>query len=107
MPQTAITTVCATPRVVRLARVFTAGSLSTWGLTGLADDAQLVVSELVTNAVKASVCRATVTVCLWTDGRGLLIEVQDSSPGIPVLVDPCPDEDGGRGLAVVAGLSHG
>ncbi len=69
------------------------------------DDAVLVVSELVTNAVKNSAINAAVKVWLWTDGQRLLIEVRDMGPGIPLLVDPTPDEDGGRGLAVVNALS--
>src|SRR5689334_12165508 len=36
----------------RIARDFTCDTLQTWGLTTLADDATMVVSELVTNAIR-------------------------------------------------------
>jgi anti-sigma regulatory factor (Ser/Thr protein kinase) len=74
-------------------------------MPSLVEDATSVVSELVTNAVKASADYATVAVWLWTDGLSVLIEVRDAAPGIPVLIAPTADDDGGRGLAVVAGLS--
>jgi len=94
----------AVPHEVRIARVFTAANLDRWGMPAVTDNAVLVVSELVTNAVKNSADGAAVKLWLWTDGQRLLIEVRDSGPGIPLLVDPSPDEDSGRGLAVVASL---
>src|SRR5215471_8624981 len=88
---------------VRIARIFTEANLLRWGMPGLVDEAVLVVSELVTNAVKYST--GTVKLWLWTDGQRLLIEVRDSGQDIPFLVDSALDEEGGRGLAVVAALS--
>src|SRR5262245_16854371 len=39
----------------RIARDFTSDTLRTWGLAALADDAVVVVSELVTNAIRHGV----------------------------------------------------
>jgi anti-sigma regulatory factor (Ser/Thr protein kinase) len=73
----------------------------------LTEDVELVVSELVTNAVKASAKETDdVAVWLWADGQSnLLIEVHDFGAGIPLLVDPADDETSGRGLLLVAALS--
>jgi anti-sigma regulatory factor (Ser/Thr protein kinase) len=47
-------TLAATLTAVSRARQFALFTLKRWGLAALAEDAQLVVSELVTNAVQAS-----------------------------------------------------
>lgn len=89
-----------------------------WGLSGLADTAELVVSELVTNAVQAyarMTTRADQTtvpvIGLWitSDLIALTIHVWDASPEMPVFRDTAPDEENGRGLMLVDGLSkeHG
>lgn len=105
MPDTNILNIRAEPKAVRSARVFTSDNLAKWGMSDLTDDAVLVVSELVTNAVNASTDCDDVAVWLWTDGDSVLIEVRDSAPGIPLLVEATPDENYGRGLFLVAALS--
>jgi anti-sigma regulatory factor (Ser/Thr protein kinase) len=75
---------------------------------GLADNAELLVSELVTNAVAAS--RSTgsgsaVRLWLLSDTARLLILVQDASPHRPVRADPGPDAEHGRGLLLVEAIS--
>ena len=84
-----------------------------WGLADLADTAELLASELVTNAVQASqrlprtaelaavpVIRLRVT----SDGACLVIHVWDGSDQMPVLEDAAADEENGRGLMLVATL---
>lgn len=74
----------------------------------LADDSAMIVSELVTNAIDASVVlpeRPPVTVRLLANASCLLIEVWDQSPGDPAPREAKADDEGGRGLAVVAALS--
>ena len=95
----------AMPSAVKLARRFTARNLLAWNMPGLADDAPLVVSELVTNAIKASwlVHAGTVVVWFWANGGELLIEVWDASPQPPTPVAE-PADEGGRGLGIVAAL---
>jgi hypothetical protein len=84
-----------------------------WGLAGLADTAELLTSELVTNAVQASkrlkirADLATVPVIrLWvtSDGVSLIIHVWDASDQMPVLKDFAADDENGRGLLLVAAL---
>jgi len=95
----------ATPSAVRQARVFTAINLRRWGAIGFIEDALLIVSELVTNAVNASTDRDEVSVWVATDGVSVHIEVRDRAPGIPLVFDPALDHETGRGMFVVATLS--
>ena len=85
-----------------------------WGLNGLADSTELLVSELVTNAVKATAgqeAQAAVRLRLSSDNARVLIEVCDADPRPPAPKDlgedgtPDPQEEGGRGLFLVAALS--
>ena len=84
------------------------------GLNGLAESTELPVSELVTNAVKATAERedqAAVRLRLSSDNARVLIEVWDADPQPPAPKDlgedgtPDPQEEGGRGLFLIAALS--
>ncbi|MEV6959394.1 ATP-binding protein [Streptomyces sp. NPDC051207] len=82
--------------------------LADWGVTGeLADGVTLLANELVTNAVthcRVSYARTRVTLTLH--GTELLLEVSDPDRDrLPRLHEPHPDEEGGRGLALVAALA--
>jgi anti-sigma regulatory factor (Ser/Thr protein kinase) len=81
-----------------------------WGLADLADTAELLVSELVTNAVQASAKLRTAgspVIHLWvtSDRTSMVIHVWDASEQMPVRRDTGGhDEDGGRGLLLVETL---
>ena len=81
-----------------------------WGLPALADNIELIVSELVTNASRAAgISRSdglTAVVRMWifSDLRCVLIRVWDSSAQMPVRRDAGLDEEGGRGLMLVEHL---
>ncbi|WP_313896170.1 SpoIIE family protein phosphatase [Streptomyces sp. YIM 98790] len=81
------------------ARSLVRRTLRDWGLEQLTEPAVLVVSELVTNAVRHA--RGPVGVRLVRGAR-LLVEVSDSLPDPPQARDAAPDDEGGRGLALVA-----
>jgi anti-sigma regulatory factor (Ser/Thr protein kinase) len=85
------------------ARRFAASQLVEWGRRDMVDDASLVVSELVTNAVVR--CDDPVELHLVLAGSVLRIEVRDAARGDPDVADQSPDRIGGRGLAIVAALS--
>ena len=70
----------------------------------VASDAQLVVSELTTNAVMHAQSAPTV-IATFDDGR-LRIEVHDHDPRPPQLGDR-PGADGGWGLRIVAAAADG
>jgi anti-sigma regulatory factor (Ser/Thr protein kinase) len=96
------------PSAVPCARLHAASVLTEWGLRDLADDAALVVSELMTNAVTASAAlpaRPPVLLHLTAGERCLRVEVHDCSPLEPLLRAPDAGAEHGRGLAVVAALS--
>lgn len=80
------------------------------GVTGLADTAELILSELVTNALRHastgedSLIEPRLT-CL-PDGS-LRIEVHDADPTRPEARVPDAAADSGRGLALVDALTGG
>lgn len=88
---------------VAAARHFVALELSVHGLDDAVPDACLVVSELVTNAVRHAGSRFSVTVDV-TD-RALLLSVTDPSSTLPTPMHATPLHDSGRGLRIVAELS--
>ena len=96
------------PGAVPCARLHAVSVLHEWGLRHLADDAELIVSELITNAVDASVVlpeRPPIALRLLADEQALVIEVWDSSPLDLEPRKADADDECGRGLTVVAALS--
>lgn len=69
----------------------------------LLDDALLVVSELVTNAVKHG--DGEITLRLWPGPDLVRIEVTDESPRYPEPVESDLDDEAGRGLQIVGALA--
>lgn len=69
------------PCAVRTARALVAEALHAWGRTGLLDDAALVVSELVTNAL---VHGAPPVMLMLNCDNDLIIEVADAGGDLPV-----------------------
>ena len=96
-------------RSVATARAFVRDTLQGWGLADVVDDAVVLTSELVTNAVVHAGTTAEV-LCLRSDDA-VRIEVVDHYPEreLPVQ-DPShsfsnPDREGGRGLMLCAALA--
>ncbi|MGW5925214.1 ATP-binding protein [Streptomyces anulatus] len=88
-------------RLVRLA-------LDVWGLTEVQVDAELVVSELLTNAVLHARRGDSVRVTATRLGEGRVrIAVVDLSKEQPSPRDAGGDQESGRGLDIVATLSGG
>lgn len=73
------------------------------GGTGVRDEALLVTSEMLTNAVRA--CRSNLTLRIEVHRRWLKIEVSDDSPALAVKRQPGPEDTHGRGLDIIARLS--
>jgi hypothetical protein len=78
-----------------------AGALFRPGVT-VPDDAVLVVSELVTNSMRAGARRCSVELQLSADAVELV--VFDDAPGDPRLGAPDESSDHGRGLPIVDAL---
>jgi anti-sigma regulatory factor (Ser/Thr protein kinase) len=90
------------------ARRHVTGTLARWGLGDVADDAQLVTSELVTNAIAASAAlpfRADVGLLVAACPGQLILLVWDASQDRPVRRGDDDDAVAGRGLGIVAALT--
>lgn len=86
------------------ARRFVAMVLSELGQPDLVEDARLIASELVTNAV-INAPNHPIRLAIWQMGALLDIEIWDCSPKPPVHLDPDLLADSGRGLHIVEELS--
>ncbi|WP_329315789.1 MULTISPECIES: SpoIIE family protein phosphatase [unclassified Streptomyces] len=93
----------ADPSQVAGVRAAATRQLSDWGLDELAFAAELMLSELVTNAVRYGT--EPIQVRLVHD-RTLICEVSDGSSTAPHLRRAATTEEGGRGLFLVAQLAH-
>ena len=89
-------------------RAWTAALLREWRLKHLADTAQLVVSELLTNAVHASTVLnwPVIQLSLASDRHRVLVLVRDYNPGAPYVRHADADDEGGRGLMLVETISE-
>ena len=108
----------ALPASVRSARLHARNSLRKWDMAYLADTAELLVSEIVTNAVRASApiahqqCETgqaprpqQMRLWLTSDRHSVLIQVWDSDHHHPVPRDVGADAEDGRGLLLIETLS--
>lgn len=98
----------ALPGAVPCARYHCRLVLWEWHLTGLAHNAELLVSELVTNAVTASRSAGSdspIQLLLLSDTARAVIMVWDASPHLPVRAEPGTDAETGRGLLLVEMIS--
>ena len=109
----------AYPTAIPCARLHARLVVTEWGLEAFADAAELVVSELVTNAVQAAdgLMRSTydgqrraglppVRLWLQSDHRCLVVLVWDGSDQMPRRVAPDQESQGGRGLWLVEARSE-
>jgi anti-sigma regulatory factor (Ser/Thr protein kinase) len=87
----------------RRARTLIRKPMRRWGLTELIPTAELLVSELVTNAVRYA--QGKIGLRLVLEG-GLVCEVLDDSAALPRLRHPDDDDERGRGLQVVSQLAQ-
>lgn len=85
------------------ARAFVSHQLRLHHLDYLAADAELVVSELVTNAVLHA--RTHLVVSISQSPQRVRLAVHDNSPSFPVPRDAEPTDAGGRGMSLVEAYS--
>jgi anti-sigma regulatory factor (Ser/Thr protein kinase) len=71
----------------------------------LRQDTELLVSELVANAIRHG--RPPITLHVRPHPPGILVAVRDEGPQLPVLpsAPPGPDQPTGRGLLIIAALA--
>ena len=84
--------------------------LAEWGLAELAEIAELLVSEIITNALRASRALrqplpSPVHLWLRADRLRLVATVWDANPQPPIRTEADHDAASGRGLKIVDALS--
>ena len=105
------------PEEARSARHFVRELLTCWGLGYLSDDAELIIAELVGNAVRHGMSATPQAFALGLDGPALrlcllrrvgevMLAVTDPSAEAPAPQDPSADGESGRGLQIVGALSY-
>jgi anti-sigma regulatory factor (Ser/Thr protein kinase) len=98
----------ALPSAVPCARLHARLLMREWGRPELAENVEILVSELVTNAVHATrSLKLTCPVRLWllSEKARVLVLVHDAGPRSPVRVDASGEAETGRGLLLVEALS--
>ncbi|MER5197839.1 ATP-binding protein [Streptomyces sp. NPDC002755] len=93
------TEVAALRRIMRL-------HLGIWGLQEVVDDAQLCVSELVSNVITHVGPGTPATLAVSMSGVHLRIEVHDpDARALPTLLDANTESESGRGMALVGAIA--
>ncbi len=102
----------ARPESAKAARDFTRVTLQQWGLGRHSDMAELVVSELVTNALRHGLLSASrmlgehpVGLRLLRNDPYLICVVTDPGSAGPLRIETCAGAESGRGLQVVQACS--
>jgi hypothetical protein len=101
------------PQAARAARRLTRDTFRDWGLLSLADDAEIIVGELVANAVTHAAPsavghgpdRGSLSLRLMRRTSEVVCAVLDPSHAAPVLKSPGGAEEAGRGLHMVDTVS--
>ena len=90
---------------VRLARRATRDALAAWQLADLEEDAVLLVSELVTNAIRHAVDTGAIGLELTSADTWLRLEVQDGDPHWRLKPSSPDDDESGFGFVLVDSLA--
>jgi anti-sigma regulatory factor (Ser/Thr protein kinase) len=100
-------TLAATTSAPGIARDLVEHKLSAWGYARAVDEAQLIVSELATNAVVATKDEAAVIrIYMALMSETIILGVIDHAEGSPQLAEQVDETDiSGRGLHILAALS--
>ncbi len=105
------------PEECRNARQFVRELLTCWGLSYLSDDAELIIAELVGNAVRhglraapqirrAGASPSALRLCLLRRVGEVMLAVTDPSDDIPQPKAASDSGESGRGLQIVGALSY-
>jgi hypothetical protein len=111
-PRVALCTLGADARSVRNARDFATATMARWGASQRGEDVVIVVSELLTNALRhalpdsgESSARSQIRLGLLQPGPCVLCVVADPSRRLPVPKEPGCLAETGRGLHVIGALA--
>ena len=90
---------------VRLARQVTRDALATWHLGQLEEAAVLLVSELVTNAVRHAADTGAIGLELASTGTRLRMEIQDGDPSWREMDSLADCDESGYGFLLVDSIA--
>jgi anti-sigma regulatory factor (Ser/Thr protein kinase) len=95
----------ADPLGPRQARAFVAAFLKAWGLADLVERAELLTSEVVTNAIVHA--HSPVHLVVAAQSSSVVVEVKDATAQTQVVVEgeEVAEADHGRGMVIVDALS--
>jgi serine/threonine-protein kinase RsbW len=88
-------------RSVPIARWLLDQLLIVWNQTALAEDARIVLSELLTNAIRHAPSSRCLHLYIQSHGDRLYLAIDDNSPDPPVLRPDAQQALDGRGLRIV------
>lgn len=95
---------------VKAARELVMSTLREWGMAQLAGDVELVVSELVTNALRHAGgvpgCESAIQLSAMRRGGELVCAVRDGNDSLPMQRDPDFMAETGRGLHLISCFSR-
>jgi len=97
-------TLSSMPTIAAQARAHVREQLADWSLSDLSDTAELLVSELVTNALRYG--RGDIGLRMLRGARNLVCEISDGLESAPKLRTVHYSDEGGRGLYLVDQLSQ-
>ncbi len=100
---TTTTSIAPEPRAAKIARATVRTALEHWGIGEDVFTVELLVSELVTNAIRYA--NTPSNLVLRRGQHALYVEVSDEDTRVPRLLHPTFDDEGGRGLQLVAELA--
>ena len=93
------------PDSIPAARAFLIRLLDGWGIDDrVIDDASLLASELMSNAVKHGA--GIVDLKVEAEDGHLRVGVHDANDTAPVVNEAGPDSSGGRGMWIVQSIAH-
>jgi anti-sigma regulatory factor (Ser/Thr protein kinase) len=99
-------TLPSTPYSVQLARFYVRAAMKHHGLEKFTDDAEIIISELVTNSIVHAGGSSVSAEVMYLRGYGAVsIIVSDCSPNPPVLRPVSSEAEHWRGLPLVRALS--
>jgi anti-sigma regulatory factor (Ser/Thr protein kinase) len=97
------TDLASDPRIVGQVRETVSAALRDWDLPECIDTAELLVSEVVTNAIRYA--RAPGDLVVRRAADAIYIEVSDSDGRVPRILHPSDEEEHGRGMILVEALA--
>ena len=112
LPRVAVRSLGADAESVRVARNFTVATLCRWDTAQRSQDVVIVVSELLTNALRHALpavgqarLRRPVQLGLLQLGHCVLCAVADPGQAVPAPRTPGSEDQTGRGLSIICALS--